>query len=130
MAVANGHRGGPVDLAQFMQSAEARRAPKLTDSRLRRVKRVRIAFAWLVSMLVLDGSKAPKITGLPEGAELVGMVPYTAPLPTGGVEVGIELMFHHADFPYVIDGVAPLVIPLKVEWIDVNPPAHDVEEGC
>lgn len=100
----------------------------LKDTRLLRVKAVRLAVSFLAGMCQLEEGHSIRLAGWPEGAVVLALRPYQAQLTNGGSETGIELIIHHPTFPIVREDQNPGLIALGIEH--VRPVEHDTEAGC
>ena len=120
--IKNGH------FADNVLERMASQAVPLGDSRLQRLKCVRISYQALIHMMSLPSGKAVRWVGLPEGTALVGVQPYKAELPNGGEEAGIEMIFHHDSFPVMSGGRAPFLV-VNVEIHDVEPKQEESDDS-
>lgn len=87
-------------------------APLIQDIKTQRVKMVIITQTFLASVLIMDGTTTLRCSGLPEGAECVGMTP---PLKHPSGALGIGLLFYHPSFPVTIPGREPPHIIVNIE---------------
>lgn len=108
---------------------DPRRIPHLEaprDVRLERVKYVAVDATFLAELLQMDGTFALKMTGWPEGAEVVG-----TGMANGGN--GFVLVIHHPSFPRNLAGVQPQMTGISYEKVYglLEPPAEeeDVDGG-
>jgi hypothetical protein len=78
------------------------------DPKQRRIKVIAVQPGLIVAFLQLNGTMAVRCEGWPEGAEVVSV----GFMPDGHY----LLTLYHPDFPFILDGVQPGMIEIKVHW--------------